>query len=115
VVFASLAVTGVLASRTAASLRGPALAGAIAGTLIGALTIGTFLVIDNVFLDIISQQQSKIDGMARSGQTSMRDFVNQSLRSGVVFFTVFLALAGAGLAAFSGSMARDRRPKAERR
>ncbi|GIH03169.1 hypothetical protein Rhe02_12360 [Rhizocola hellebori] len=111
VIFASLAAVGILASRTAVSTGGLALAGAIAGALIGALTIGTFLAIDNMFLDIVSQQQTKIDALARSGQTSMRSFINHSLLSGIVFLTAFLALAGAGLAAFSGSLARVRRAR----
>ena len=117
-IFAALAMIGVLSSRTAVSTRGLALAGAIAGALIGALTIGTFLVIDNVFLDIVSQQQTKIEGLARSGGTSMRSYINHGLLSGLAFLIAFLALAGAGLAAVGGSFARELRARtttAERR
>ena len=68
---------------------------------IGALTVVTFLVVDNVWLEIVAQQQTKIDGFAQSGAESMRSYINQGLIGPAVFFTavfgvfgVILSLAG---------------------
>ncbi|MEV6983953.1 hypothetical protein AB0M95_22215 [Sphaerisporangium sp. NPDC051017] len=108
-VFAAPAFTGVLAARTTTGPRGLAAAGAIAGALVGALTVTTYLVIDNVFLDTIGRQQSKIDGLAHSGMTSMRAYVNVNLLFALAALTIFLGVAGAGLSVASGLIARARR------
>ncbi|MGY4771256.1 hypothetical protein ACXC9Q_30480 [Kribbella sp. CWNU-51] len=101
-VFAALAMTGVLTARVTSDWQVLAVAGATAGALIGALTIGTYAVIDNVFLDVISRQQAKIDGLAGSGFTSMRTYVNLSLLSGLGMLSVFLGVAGGTLAVLGG-------------
>lgn len=77
--------------------------------LIGLLTIGTFAVIDNVFLDVVSRQQVKIDGLAGSGFTSMRTYVNVGLLFAGAVLSTFLALAGAVLAVVGGRIAMVRR------
>lgn len=105
-VFAALGLTGALAAQVATGWRTYALAGAVAGAVIGAATVATFLVVDNAFLGIVGRQQAKIDGLAGSGMTSMRVYVNVSLLLGSVVLTGFLALAGAGLAAVGGLAAR---------
>jgi hypothetical protein len=107
--FAALALTGVLTARVTTGLKPAALAGAVAGALIGALTVGTFFFIDNVFLDIIAQQESKITGLAQSGMTSMRAYVNTTLAGAAVFLTCFFAVAGAGLAVAAATAVRRRR------
>jgi hypothetical protein len=109
-IFAALWVIGVLTARETTSRWTFAVAGAIAGGFIGVLTIVTYVVIDNVFLDIISRQQAKIDGLAASGMTSMRAYVNTSLLFGFGFLSGFLALAGAGLAVAGGLIAQARQP-----
>lgn len=105
-VFAALAFTGRLAARTATGWRDLATAGATAGALIGALTIGTFFFVDNVFLDIVSQQQTKIDGLAHSGMTSMRAYINDGLLVSMAALTIFFGAAGAGLAVVGGLATR---------
>jgi hypothetical protein len=60
------------------------------------------VVVDNVFLDIVGQQQVKIEGLARSGATSMRTYVNSGLAVAFVVLTGFFAVAGAGLAVLGG-------------
>ena len=67
-VFAALFLIGLLAARAGAGRRGQILAGVVAGVAIGALTVATFFVVDNVWLDVVAHQQTKIDGFARSGQ-----------------------------------------------
>jgi hypothetical protein len=106
VIFTSLALVGVFAERTRTSLLGVTLVGALAGALIGALTMGTFAVVDNAFLDIVSRQQTKIDGFARSGASSMRDYINASLAATALGMTLFLAGIGAVLAGGAGLLAR---------
>ena len=55
--------------------------GAVAGAVTGALTmliiVVTFIVVDNLFLDVVMQQPDKLHGFQRSGLTSQRDYVNQ--------------------------------------
>jgi hypothetical protein len=104
-VFAVLFLIGRLAARGDASRKGQALAGLIAGALIGALTIATFAVVDNVWLDIVSQQQTKIDGFAHSGAASMREYINDGLLGGGVFLTVALGVLGAVLSVLGGVLA----------
>jgi len=102
-VFAALTLAGALAAGLSRDRRTIALAGAVAGALIGALTIISFVVIDNVFLDIVGHQQVKIDGLARSHTDSMRAYVNSGLAVGLVTLTGFLTAAGAGLAVLGGA------------
>lgn len=84
------------------------MAGLIAGALIGALTVVTFAVVDNVWLGIVSQQQTKIDGFASSGAASMREHLNHSLIGPAVFFTVGLGVLGAALGGLGGFTERAR-------
>jgi hypothetical protein len=65
--------------------------------MIGALTTATFAVVDNVWIDVVAQQQSKIDGFAHSGAGSMREFINHGLIGAAVFLTVGLGVLGAAL------------------
>ena len=104
-VFAVLLLTGMLAARHGAGPRGRVLAGLVAGALIGALTIATFAVVDNVWLDVVSQQQNKIDGFAESGAASMRAYINTSLIWSAVGLTGLLAACGAALGGLGGGLA----------
>lgn len=117
VVFAVFAAVGFLAARRGTSTPGIAVAGAIAGAAVGLLTVGTFFVVDNVWLDVVSQQQSKIEGLARSGGHSMRAFINAGLAGAAVALPLLLAvlgtvlaLAGSGLAQWRQSRGTTRLP-----
>jgi len=103
-IFAALFLTGLLAARAGAGRRTQVLAGVIAGSLIGALTVASFAVADNVWLDIVAQQQTKIDGFARSGAGSMREYINHQLIGTAVGLTVGLGVFGAALAWAGGSV-----------
>lgn len=109
-IFASLGLVGVLAARAGAGRRGQLLAGLVAGAMIGALTIGTFLVVDNVWLGIVSQQQAKIDGLAQSGGGSMRAYINNGLLGGALFLSIALGAVGA-LLSLAGGVAGQRGTK----
>lgn len=102
VIFAAFVLTGALAARGGASRTGRALAGVIAGMMIGVLTVATFAVVDNVWLDIVSRQQTKIDGFAHSGAASMRAYINNGLVGAAVFLTIALGVVGAGLSLLGG-------------
>jgi hypothetical protein len=111
-VFATLGTVGFLAARRGARTLTVALCGAIAGALTGLLSIGTFFVVDNVWLDIVSRQQSKIDGLARSGGGSMRDFINSGLTGAAIGLPLILAAFGVVLAVGGGEIANWRRSRA---
>jgi hypothetical protein len=108
-VFAALLLAGVLAARGGAGRTGQLLAGLIAGTMIGALTVATFAVVDNVWLDIVAQQPAKIDGFAHSGAASMREYINYGLIGATAFLTVALGVAGAMLGLLGGFVGRQLR------
>lgn len=113
-VFAALFLTGVLAAKSDASPRGQVLAGLIAGVMIGALTIATFAVVDNVWLDVVSRQQTKIDGFAHSGAASMRDYINSGLIGAAVFLTIAFGVFGAALSLLGGSVGTGSGPLSRR-
>lgn len=94
VIFAALACAGLTRTRT----EGRMAAGAVAGVILGVLTIATFAGVDNVFLQIVSQQQAKITGFQQSGMTSMRAYINSSLVPAGIFFSIEFAFFGALLA-----------------
>jgi hypothetical protein len=106
-IFAALFLTGMRAARDGAGRKGQVLAGLVAGAMIGALTAGTFAVVDNVWLDVVAQQQSKIDGFAHSGAGSMREFINHGLIGTAVFLTVGLGVLGAALSWAGGLVGHE--------
>ncbi len=101
-VFAALFLVGILAARAGASRRGLVLAGLTARLVVGLVTIATFIVVDNVWLDVVSLQPQKIEGFARSGQTSMRSYINHGLIGPGVFFTLAFGTLGAVLSPIGG-------------
>jgi hypothetical protein len=111
-IFAALFLTGMLAARDGTGRRGQVVAGFIAGSMIGALTAATFAVVDNVWLDIVAQQQTKIEGFAHSDAASMREFINHGLIGTAVFLTAGLGILGAALSRAGGLVDRDPRSPA---
>jgi uncharacterized membrane protein YeiB len=101
-VFAALIQTGAIAARAGASRKVQLLAGLIAGVVIGASMVITFLIVDNVWLDIVARQPTRIDGFAHSGAASMRSYINQGLIGPGVFFTAAFGVFGALLSLAGG-------------
>ena len=98
---------GAAARRASAPTGAPIVAGMLAGLIIAVLAMGTFAVIDNVFLSIVSHQQEKIDGLHASGLTSMRAYINASLEATAPGMSLVLAFGGAFLAYLGASAARE--------
>jgi hypothetical protein len=103
----ALMSVGVAARRASALAGAPIVAGMLAGLIIAVLAMGTFAVIDNVFLAIVSHQQDKIDGLHASGLTSMRAYINASLEATAPGVSLILASGGAFLAYLGASAARE--------
>jgi hypothetical protein len=100
-VFAAIFLAGHRTARAGVGPMGYVAAGVFTGMMIGLLTTASFAIVDNVWLDIVAQQPTKIEGFAHSGAASMRDYVNHSLASvavglplGLGFFGAILGWAG---------------------
>lgn len=104
-----LVVIGARAHRRANTPYAGAKAGAVAGFMIATLLIATFLIIDNLFFGIVSQQHDKVLAFAASGASSMRTFVNVSLLQGSAFFIPILTALGGVLGLLGGSGVRGTR------
>jgi hypothetical protein len=94
--FLFFALVGVLASRKTNRLLSGTWAGAITALLGVGIAMLTFVVIDNLFLDIVSHQADKISGFQHSTFHTMRDYINAGLLSGVVTVLPVMAAVGAG-------------------
>jgi hypothetical protein len=84
-------------------------AGAAAGLVVAALTMATFLVVDNLFFDVVSQQHDKVVSFAASGWSSMRAWVNWQLLGGSLFVLPGATVLGAVLGYLGGQLRAGRR------
>src|SRR5262249_9609204 len=83
--FVLFGVGRYLASKRTTSLQSGAIGGAVTALLSIGLTMLTFIIIDNLFLDIVSQQPDKIWGFQHQQTFStMREYINDGLLRGVV-------------------------------
>jgi hypothetical protein len=102
VVFGALGGIGVLAACHGAARRVQVLAGAVAGAAIGALSVVSFAVVDNIWLGTVSRQPQKIAGFAHSGAASMRAYLNHDLIGPAVFAVIAFGIIGAIMGAVGG-------------
>jgi len=91
---------GYFLSKKTNPLKNGAIAGAVSSAIAFFLTMLTFIVIDNLFLGIVSKQAEKIYGFTHQNTyQTMRDFINsgnlRGLVFGIIMATVFGGLAGA--------------------
>ncbi|HEV2238308.1 MAG TPA: hypothetical protein VGR57_16720, partial [Ktedonobacterales bacterium] len=106
--FALFGVGGIIASRRANPARTGAVGGAVTALIVVGMTLLTFVVVDNVFLSIVSQQVDKISAFHnQTTYTNMRDFINSGLLLGLPIALGFGALMGGALGA-AGGVARFR-------
>jgi hypothetical protein len=104
--FAYFTLAGAVAGGWPNRVASSALAGALTAILVVVVVLVTFMVIDNLFLDVVMQQPDKANGFRNSGMTSRRDYVNQG--NFAIFFVV--PVVGALGAAFGvlGGLIRER-------
>jgi hypothetical protein len=81
-------------------------AGAVAGAVIAAMVTLTFVVVNNVFLDIVSRQHDKRIAFASSGWTSMRAYLTVTQLGGALILIPALATVGALLGLIGAAIAR---------
>jgi hypothetical protein len=77
-------------------------AGAWAGGVLAVMVTMIFLVVNNVWFDIVSQQHDKRVAFATSGWTSMRAYINVTQLRGGIFLLVMLGVVGAMLGLIGG-------------
>jgi hypothetical protein len=110
--FALFGIGGIIASRRAQPARTGAIGGAVSALIIVSIILLTFVVVDNVFLDIVSQQIDKINAFHnQTTYTNMRDFINSGLVSGLAFGLIVSGTIGGMLGAVGG-LARYRLARA---
>jgi hypothetical protein len=111
-IWVALAIVGYLAGRRGASLAGVVICGVAAGVIIGFLTAGTFVFVDNVWLDIVARQPQKITGLAESGGGSMRAYINRGLIGAFVILPLMVGFFGAAFSLVGAFIAERRQSRA---
>lgn len=103
VLFALFGIGGIIASRRAQPARTGAIGGTVSALIILGMILLTFVVIDNVFLNVVSQQIDKINAFHRqTTYTDMRDFINSGLLAGTAFALMVGGVIGGMLGAVGG-------------
>jgi len=98
-------VGGYFASKAPKRMQSGAVGGAVTAFLSIGLTMLTFIMIDNLFLDIVSQQPEKIWGFQhQQAFHTMRAYVNDGLLRGVLIGLPIGTLFGALLGAIGGGV-----------
>lgn len=103
--FAYFGLSGFLAARGGSSIGGATLTGSVTAVVSVGMAMLTFVVVDNLFLDVVMQQPDKAYGFAHSGVHSPRDYVNHGLLLGIVTALPVVAAIGAGLGTVGGLLA----------
>lgn len=110
-VLAALFVAIGARGRHRAGILGGAKAGGAAGGVIAVLVTLTFLVMNNIFFDIVSKQHDKRVAFAASGWTSIRTYVNVNQLLGLLVMLPTLIVGGA-LGVLGAAVFRRRTPPA---
>jgi hypothetical protein len=106
--FLLFAIGGAINSERAHPARSGAIGGAGAALLMIAMIMLTFAIVDNLFLDVVSQQIDKINAFqAQTTYANMRDFINSGLLQGIVVVLPVVAVVGGALGAVA-SLLRQR-------
>jgi hypothetical protein len=109
--FLLFALGGAIDSDRAHPIRSGVIGGAGASLIIVAMVMLTFVVIDNLFLDIVSHQIDKINAFrAQNTFTNMRDYINDGLLRGAVVVLPVVAVAGGVLGAIASLLRRRLSP-----
>jgi hypothetical protein len=100
------AVAGAVASSARNRMASAVWAGALTAALFFVIVMVTFVVIDNVYLDVVMQQPDKALGFRSSGLTSARDYVNQG--NSAAFFMLPVLTAFGAVMGMIGGLVRTR-------
>ncbi len=103
-----LVAIGARARRRGPGLTSGVIAGGVAGVVIAVLGTVTFLVVNNLFLDIVSQQHDKRVAFAASGWSSMRWYLTVEQLLGGAFLVVGLGAIGCVLGLLGAAIVRSR-------
>src|SRR5262249_23169045 len=103
-----LVAIGARARRRGRDLTAGIIAGGVAGVVIAVLGTVTFLVVNNLFLDIVSQQHDKRIAFAASGWSSMRWYLTVEQLLGGAFLLVGLGAIGCVLGLVGAAIFRPR-------
>jgi hypothetical protein len=103
-------VIGMRGGGRAGSVWGGVRAGAAAGFVIAVLAIVDYLVVNNLFFSIVSQQHDKRVVFASSGWTDMRAWVNVQLLTGAVFAVPVATIVAGSLGALGAAVRLYLRP-----
>ena len=111
VLFFLLVVGGYFFSKKSKKFKDGMVAGMVIAVIAFGMTMLTFIVIDNLFLSIVSQQADKI--WAFSHQTTyhnMRDYINSNNLSGLIFGTLMAAVTGSLLGVIGAAVRKIPQP-----
>jgi hypothetical protein len=97
---------GYRGRRRSTGLSGGPKAGAAAGVVFAVMVTLIFLVVNNVFFDIVGQQHDKRVAFAASGWTSMRAYINVQQVMGLSVLIPMGTLAGVVLGLIGAAIAR---------
>ena len=96
---------GFLGVRKSLQERDGVRVGALTALLGMGLIIAMFALVDNIFLETVSQQVDKIRGFEQSQYVSMRSYINWSLLTGAIFVGPVFGVIGAAFGGFGGLLA----------
>lgn len=105
-----LITIGARAQRRATTPLAGAKGGGAAGFVIAVLVTLTFLAVNNLFFDIVSQQHDKRVAFAASGWSSMRAYLSVTQLAGALVLVPMLTLVGAVLGIVGGTVLGRRAP-----
>ena len=103
-----LVVIGARARRRSDGFWSGAKGGAAAGLVLAIAVTLIFLIVNNLFLDLVSQQHDKRVAFAASGWSSMRAYVSVQQLVGALFLIPAGTIVGAGLGLLGGAVFRPR-------
>jgi hypothetical protein len=103
--FVYYGTAGFLGVRKSLQVRDGIRIGALTALLGMGLIIAMFALVDNIFLETVSQQVDKIRGFEQSQYVSMRSYINWSLLEGAIFVAPVLGVIGAASGGFGGLLA----------
>ena len=105
-------LSGYLAARSTLRVADGFRVGALTAVIGMGLIMVTFLVVDNLFLETVSQQVDKIYAFQRSHYTSMREYINWSSLRGAVVVLPVMGLIGGACGALGGLLTSEQSKRA---